>query len=145
VTTLLYQQANVEIHWDDRGWLYVDWIDLQSGANVCVACEQVLRLLQVKSANSVLNDNTRLKGVWTGAAEWAGSEWLPTMIGAGLKRFAWVEPPSRVIQVSMEQALKFAPPGLVHIFSSRDEAEAWLLWEAEMALKRKSGRIRLLP
>jgi hypothetical protein len=63
------------------------------------------------------------------------------MIRAGLKRFAWVESPSRLSQVSMEETLKFAPPGVVQVFASRDEAEAWLLWASSMAAKRRSGRI----
>ncbi len=73
MSTLLYQQANIEIWWDDQAWLYVDWIGMQSVINIHDGCEQLFRLLQIKSANSVLNDNTRLDGIWIGAAEWGRS------------------------------------------------------------------------
>jgi hypothetical protein len=145
MSTLLYHQANIAISWDDRRWLYVEWIGMQSVDNVHDGCEQMLRLLQVKGGDSVLNDNTRLEGTWIGAAEWVGNEWFPAMIRAGLKRFAWVQSASRFSQVSAEETLKFAPPGVVQLFGSREDAEAWLLWEFSLASKRKTARIILPP
>ena len=139
--TLLYQQANVEIYWDDRGWLYVDWIGLQSVDNVHAGCDQMLRLLQLKSAEAVLNDNRRLKGIWIGAAERLGRQWFPDMLRAGLKRFAWVQSPSALSCLSMEETLRFAPPRVAQVFFTHGEAEAWLLWGSSMAAKRKSGQI----
>jgi hypothetical protein len=38
MSTLLYQQANIEIYWDDRSWLYVDWIGMQSVQNFRDGC-----------------------------------------------------------------------------------------------------------
>jgi hypothetical protein len=143
VLTLLYQQANVEIYWDDREWLYVDWIGLQSVDNIYTGSDQILRLLQLKSAEAVLNDNTHLKGIWIGAAERIGREWFPNMVRAGLKRFAWVQSPSALSHVSMEETLRFAPPRVAQVFFTRGEAEAWLLWRSSMAAKRKSGQIAL--
>ena len=145
MSTLLYQQANIEISWDDRGWLHVDWVGMQSVANVHDGCEQMLRLLQVKAAELILNDNTRLEGIWIGAAEWVGREWFPMMVRAGLKRFAWVQSASRLSQVSVEETMKSAPAGVAQVFPTREEAEAWLLWESSMASKRKTGRIILPP
>ena len=143
--TLLYQQSNVAIWWDDQGWLYVDWVGIQSIDNVKDGCDQILRLLQNRPADSVLNDNTHAEGVWTQAAEWVGSEWVPRMRRAGLQRFAWVRSPDRLNQISAEAALKFAGPGAAHMFWTIGEAEAWLRWEFSLALKRKSGRITLPP
>ena len=145
MSTLLYQQANIEIYWDDRSWLYVDWIGMQSVQNFRDGCAQMLQLLQIRNADSVLNDNTRQEGTWIMAAEWAGRVWFPAMIRAGLKRFAWVQSASRPVQMCVEETLKFASPGVVQLFSTREEAEAWLLWEFSLAAKRKTGRIILPP
>jgi hypothetical protein len=63
-STLLFQQANLEIFWDDRGWLYVDWVGMQSITNVREGCEQMMRFLQLKAVDSVLNDFSRMEGMW---------------------------------------------------------------------------------
>ena len=143
--SLLYQQANIEIGWDDRGWLYVDWIGLQSVDKVHAGGEQILRLLRVKNAEAVLNDNTRLEGVWLGAAESGGRAWFEAMLRGGLKRFACVDSASRLSQASVEDTLRFAPPVVAQVFFTRAEAEAWLVWQASVAFKRKTGRITLPP
>ena len=145
VRTLLYQQTNIEIWWDDQGWLYVDWIGMQTVNNKKNGCAQILRHLQIRTTASVLNDNTRVEGIWIGAAQWVGREWFPQMRRIGLQRFAWVQSPRRLSQVSAEEALKFAPPGAAQLFWSLAEAEAWLKLECSMAWKRQSGQIKVLP
>jgi hypothetical protein len=56
----------------------VDWIGYQTEKSVIEGCEKML------------NDNTRVVGIWTPAAEWVGTNWLPRMEKAGLKQFTWV-------------------------------------------------------
>lgn len=143
--TLLYQQTNVAIWWNDHGWLYADWIGVQSANELMEGCERIFRLLQSRQATSLLNDHTRIEGIASSAAEWAGREWLPRMRRAGLQRCAWVRSPSGHAQLAGEEALRFAPLGSAQLFWTIGEAEAWLRWEASLALKRKSSRITLPP
>lgn len=140
-STLLFQQANLEIFWDDRGWLYVDWVGMQSMTNLREGCEQMMRFLQLKAVDSVLNDFSRMEGMWIREPEWLAREWFPTMIRAGLKRFACLQPPTGLSQLSAEETAKLAPGGLAQVFSTRDEAEAWLMWQASIAAKRKTHRL----
>jgi hypothetical protein len=142
--TLLYQQTNVAIWWDDDGWLYTDWIGVQSSNNLVASCEQLLRLLQSRHASNLLIDHSRIEGVASEAAEWIGREWFPRMRHAGLQRTAWVRSPAGHGQLAAEAAFRVAPAGSAHLFWTIGEAEAWLRWEASLALKRKSGRISLL-
>ena len=97
--TLLFQQTNVVISWDDHGWLYVDWIGMQSLSDLKAGSDQLVRLLQSKSADSVLNDNTRADGIASEAAEWLGRDWFPRMRRTGLQRFAWVRSPTGLTDV----------------------------------------------
>ena len=143
--TLLYQQSNIAIAWDDLGWLYADWIGPQSFAGVKDGCEQILRLLQRRPAHSVLNDNTHAERIASGAPEWIGRDWFPRMRDAGLQRFAWVRSPGGLTEVAVEAALKCAPPAIANLFWTMGEAEAWLQWDLARAIKRKSGRISLPP
>ena len=141
--SLLYQQTNVVVSWDDRGWLYADWIGMQSLPELKAGSEQIIRLLQSKQANGVLNDNTHTEAMPGEAATWLGTDWFPRMRRAGLQRFAWVRSPAGLTDLIIEATLKSAPPGIAHMFWTLGEAEAWLKWESSMALKRKSGRITL--
>src|SRR5688500_5993243 len=100
--TLLYQQTNVAIWWDDDGWLYADWIGVQSSNNMVASCEQLLRLLQSRHASNLLIDHTRIEGVASEAAEWVGREWFPRMRHAGLQRTAWVRSPAGHGQLAAE-------------------------------------------
>lgn len=143
--TLLFQQSNITIVWDDLGWLYADWIGPQSVAEVKRGCEQILRLLQSRPAHSVLNDHTHAERIASGAPEWIGRDWFPRMRTAGLQRFAWVRSAGGLTDAAVETALKFAPPGIANVFWTLGEAEAWLQWEVARAIKRKSGRISLPP
>jgi hypothetical protein len=143
--TLLFQQTNVVISWDDHGWLYVDWTGMQSLTDLKAGSDQLVRLLQSKGADSVLNDNTHAEGIAAEAAEWLGRDWFPRMRRTGLQRFAWVRSPTGLTDVIIESTLAAAPPGIAHMFWTVGEAEAWLKWSASMAMKRKSGRITLPP
>jgi hypothetical protein len=143
--TLLFQQANVVVSWDDRGWLYADWIGMQSLSELKEAFEQIIRLLQSKQADSILNDNTHTAGLPGEAADWLGRDCFPRMRRSGLQRFAWVRSPAGTTDVVIEATVACAPPGIAHMFWTLGEAEAWLKWESSMAQKRKSGRITLPP
>ena len=143
--TLLFQQTNIAISWDDHGWLYADWIGPQSFDEIVEGCEQILRLVHHKPAESVLNDNTHAESIANDAVEWIAREWFPRIRQAGLQRFAWVRGPSGLTDAAAEAALKSAPPGLANLFWTLGEAEAWLQWEFSRAMKRKSGRITLPP
>jgi hypothetical protein len=143
--TLLFQQTNVVISWDDRGWLYADWTGPQSLADLKAGSDQMVRLLHSKSADSVLNDNTRAEAIAGEAAEWLGRDWFPRIRRAGLQRFAWVRSPTGLTDGVIESTLAVAPPGIAHMFWTVGEAEAWLKWSSSMAMKRKSGRITLPP
>ena len=134
MSTLLYQQSNIEICWEDSdNWLYVDWKGYQAVEEVKTGCEQILRMMRAKNTDAVLNDNTHVEGIWIGAAEWVATDWFPRMRAAGLRYFAWVYSPSRFSQISTDASLEKAPAGLVQLFQSKLEAARWLRAQRQRA------------
>jgi len=125
--TLLYSSSNLDIYFDeDNQWIYSDWKGYQTEHYVRTGCDCMLNWLVARRATMVLNDNTRVLGIWIDAAEWVATDWFPRMQTAGLKHFAWVYSPARLSQVSTDETLKHAAPGTATVFYDRAEAEEWL-------------------
>jgi hypothetical protein len=145
VRTLLYQQPNLEIHWDEKfQWIYADWMGYQTVAEIERGCEQILRLLTSKNCDSVLNDNRRVEGIWSAAAEWVGKVWFADMRRSGLRQFAWIVSPARMSQVSTDEVMRYVPPGLVKLFDDYEPAVTWL-YKARQMSKAKTQPIYLPP
>lgn len=122
-------ERHLRIRYDgDRGWLHADWTGYQSVDSVKQGCEEILRLMAERSTFLILNDNTNVLGIWSGAAEWVAVDWFPRMRRAGLKCFAWVYSPSRFSQVSTDETLALMGPEkvAVQLFHDIREAEEWL-------------------
>ena len=120
--TLLYQQSNVEVFWDEKErWLHVKWIGSPSVIEFQRDCEQILRLLAAKNADSLLNDNSRADGSWLAVAEWTEKDWFPRMRGAGLRYCAWVDAPAHPTPLPFN----ILPPG-TRAFQSLQDAGNWL-------------------
>lgn len=118
----------ITIELDHNNWLYADWIGYQSEKTIMEGCEKMLEALIHYKVARILNDNTRVVGIWTPAAEWVGANWLPRMKAAGLEKLAWVYSPSRLSQVSTDEAIKRTPiPSLIQTFHQMNEAWQWLL------------------
>ncbi len=145
VKKLLYRQSNIEVHWDEKfQWLHTDWIGPQSTSVIERDCQQILRFLQARNCDSILNDNRRLEGVWTVAAEWVGRVWFAELRRSGLKQFAWIYAPARESQASTDEALRFVPPGIVKTFTEYEAAATWL-WKQRQISKAKTQPIVLPP
>lgn len=143
--TLLYQQSNVEVFWDEKEqWLYVKWIGPQSAAELQRDFEQMLRLLVARNADSLLNDNSHIEGRFVSVADWGVADWFPKLRQAGLRYFAWVLSPDRVSQVAADAILEVSAPGSTQIFWSVPEAANWLRMQRRRDAAR-TQRIVLPP
>lgn len=123
---VLYHASNVVISWNagDR-FLYIDWIGFQEEAALKSGGEKILEFMKEKECSKVLNDNTRVIGLWYHSVDWTSSDWFPRMIAAGLKHFAWICSDDVFTQLSSRRAI---PPGnIVRDFASYDDALQWLL------------------
>ncbi len=108
-------------------WLYVNWIGYQTEKTVMEGCQKMLELVKELETCCILNDNTNVLGIWTPASVWVGTVWFPQMKAAGLTHFAWIYSPSRMSQVSADEAISNTPePDIIKIFYSLEEGRKWL-------------------
>jgi len=126
--TTYYEEADVMVCWDYRNnWISVDWRNAPSQQTVITGCEEIFKLLILKQASLVLNDNSKITGTWVRASSWVAEEWLPRMIAAGLEKFAWIESPLSTLSViSAKRAAQKNKPGVIKLFKEATEAEMWL-------------------
>ena len=123
----LHHETYIQISYNaTEDWVLANWTGFQTVKSVKDGCEKILQCLTDESCHKVLNDNTHVEGIWSGAAAWVGAEWFPRMSQAGLQRFAWVYSPSVFSQLSTDKALNHTKGGFVRTFYDMEEAKAWL-------------------
>jgi hypothetical protein len=122
----LYNERFLRIQHDtDAGWLHADWTGYQTIDSVKEGCEEILRRMVEHRVFLILNDNTHVLGIWSGASRWVATDWFPRMRAVGLQRFAWVYSPSRLSQVSTDEALAGVDAAAVGVGVFHDIADAW--------------------
>lgn len=125
----LYSDTSIDLLLDpDTRILYAHWKGYQSLNTGTQGCVHLLEMMVEHKAYRILNDNTQVRGLWMGAAEWAAREWFPRMRDSGMQRFAWVYSPAKFSQISADTALALLDPDefAVKVFHEKDEALVWL-------------------
>ena len=108
-------------------WIFADWKGYQTEDSVKTGATKILEAMIHFKLTKVLNDNSNVVGIWSPAAKWGGTIWIPKMINAGLKHFAWVYSPSALSQFSTKETLKNAPDNeAFRTFVDIEEAKKWL-------------------
>ncbi len=126
---LLYQAPNIQIYYDEtENWLYVNWVGFQTVKLVKDSCEIMLDLLVAECCTKVLNDNTLIEGMWSGAAKWGAFNMFPRLRAGGLEAFAWVYSQSVLSRLSTERTINHMPepPEYIKTFYELEEAKTWL-------------------
>ncbi|MFD2244996.1 hypothetical protein [Pontibacter ruber] len=125
---ILYRESNILIEYNHADeWLYVNWRGYQNYDSIVSGCEKILYFLKETQCTKVLNDNTNVEGIWSGASKWVGRDWFPRMQVAGLKCFAWVYSPSTFSRLSADKALKHTLDlSYIETFDDMEHAQAWL-------------------
>lgn len=125
---ILHRQNNILIEYNHAdGWLYVNWRGYQNYDTVVEGCEKILELLLDRGCTKVINDNTNVEGIWSGASRWVGQDWLPRMHAAGLEYFAWVYSLSTFSRLSAEKSLNHTDDlSFIKTFNDIMAASDWL-------------------
>lgn len=124
---LLQKESNIEVFYNDTaGWIYANWIGFQTTQSVKDGCMLILEGLTANSAKKVLNDNTLVEGMWSGAARWGADFWFPKLREAGLEKFAWIYSPSMLSQLSTDKTISLMPVSYIKTFYNINEAKNWL-------------------
>ena len=124
---VLFSESFIEISYNpENKWIYADWKGFQTTRMVKAGCELMLDGLKKHGCYKVLNDNTKVEGIWSGASEWVAIDWFPRMRAAGMQWFGWIYSPSVFSQLSTDKTLNYTNEGFVKTFYSLDTAESWL-------------------
>jgi hypothetical protein len=128
MSVLLFQDTYLSLYHDDTlSCIYADWHGFQTLASVQEGCERLLEEMVQHNCHKVLNDNTRVEGIWSSAAEWVGTDWFPRLRQAGMTCFAWVYSPSMFSRLSADKSLRFTyDTSGIEVFDSIEDARKWL-------------------
>ncbi|OWW19692.1 STAS/SEC14 domain-containing protein [Noviherbaspirillum denitrificans] len=125
----LYSDTSLDLFLDpDSRILHACWKGYQSMNTGTQGCAHIMDMMVAHGAYRILNDNTDVRGLWMGAAEWAAREWFPRLKEAGMERFAWIYSPAKFSQISADTAMVLLDPDElgVKVFHERETALAWL-------------------
>jgi len=122
-------QDTYSIYYDPQEhWLYVDWVGYISMRAILQGCEEVLYQMQRHRTPWILNDNSRLTGMWIGASQWGATSWFPQLCEAGLHSFAWVYSPELMARVCADFVIDQIEAEAVGVglFQEIEPAKEWL-------------------
>lgn len=125
---ILYRESYIVIEYNDHdNWLYVNWRGYINFDTVKAGCEKILQLMKETKCYRILNDNSNVEGIWSGASIWVGQDWFPRMRAAGLECFAWVYSASTLSRLSMDKSIRnTADKTCIKTFENVVAAEDWL-------------------
>ena len=129
VLQTLYDAPTLTISYDyANDWLLMDWHGALDDESVMAGALQLLELLKQQNCHKVLNDNTRITGLWADAAKWGSDVFFPLLHEAGCRYFSWVYSPERYSQLSAQLAAERTTAGItIMTFQNLDTAAEWLL------------------
>ena len=124
----LYDAPTLTISYDHvNNWLYLDWHGALNDESVMAGALKLLELLKQENCSKVLNDNTRITGLWADAAKWGSDVFFPLLHEAGCRYFSWVYSPERYSQLSAQLAVEHTTAGItIMTFQNLDTASEWL-------------------
>ncbi|GAB3857674.1 hypothetical protein GCM10028822_31780 [Hymenobacter terrigena] len=125
---ILYDVPTLTISYDYlNDWLYLDWHGNLDDDSVMAGALKLLELLPQERCAKVLNDNTRITGLWADAAKWGSDVFFPQLHAAGCRYFSWVYSPERYSQLSAELAVQRTSAGIIIMtFHNLENAAEWL-------------------
>lgn len=128
--TIQRKQDYIEAKW--QGHITAD--------NVVCAAKAYLELLRKAPCAKLLNDKTEVTGDWQEANDWLQFEWLPQVLGAGLRYLAHVYSLSMFSKLAARELEERVTPQLsMKNFYERRLAEEWLLEQDDTAAGRRAA------
>nr|WP_255537092.1 ATP-binding protein [Pedobacter sp. SYSU D00873] len=111
----------------EKNWLEADWIGYQTKQTVQEGCMHLLDLVKSTGVTKVLNNNAKVKGNWSEAADWGSTVWFPLMEEAGIEFFAWIQSKDLFSQLSALKSVEMKSGEInIHFFDEMEAAAKWL-------------------
>ena len=110
--------------WND--WLFVDWLDELTLADVQAGCLELAGLYRLRCYPRVLNSNAQVRYIDYNVAAWLASEFLPGLGLAGVEQLAWVWSPQLNGRNLVQDVTSRLPSLPVALFDEVEAAVTWL-------------------
>lgn len=124
---LLYEHKHGKIFDDkENKRLFTRWRGYQNTDSIQSMGLEMVELLKEKGYDQVLNCNGHVKGFFNQMDNWIMDTWVPLMIQAGLKNFAWILSPDEFSRSSAAQMVDKDEEHLLFKFNTLKEGEEWL-------------------
>ncbi|MDO6390189.1 hypothetical protein Q4E40_08630 [Pontibacter sp. BT731] len=128
--TIQRKQDYIEAKW--QGHITAD--------NVVCAAQAFLELLRKDPCPKLLNDKSEVTGDWQEANDWLQFEWLPQVLGAGLRYMAHVYSFSMFSKLAARELEERITPQLsMKNFYERRLAVEWLLEQDDTAAGQRAA------
>ena len=110
-----------------NNWIYNNWLGVLPTDKVIQGCQATISFLEANQCPNMLNDNRQVVGSWNAANDWIAENWVPQVLGLGLKKFALIVSPGIFGQASAAEMVTRVGTQLeMRLFKDMDLAKAWL-------------------
>lgn len=99
------------------------WLNTSKGKNGCLA---ILDKVKEYGITKILNDNSKVTG-HSGETSWMHRVWVPSLLQAGVKYFAWVYSYEFFTQMEIDNTLDKSTGIAMRAFFLPEDAFQWLL------------------
>ncbi|WP_255594500.1 hypothetical protein [Pontibacter sp. HSC-14F20] len=121
-------------------YIEAKWQGHITADNVVCAAQAFLELLKKHPCSKLLNDKSDVTGDWQDANDWLQFEWLPQVLGAGLRYIAHVYSLNMFSKLAARELEERITPQLsMKNFYERHLAETWLLDQDDTAAGRRAA------
>jgi len=116
--SLFFDQANK--------WLYAEWQEHQNLETVHEGCQLLLQTIQEKKCYKLLNDTTRVVGMWSAATELIKNDFFQQMGALGVSYIAWVHSSNCISRYTTDWLLQQVNSPVTTTFEDLPAAYSWL-------------------
>lgn|SRR5690348_4547948 len=129
---VLIEESFVVFTWEEETrTITATWTGKQpSSEKIKEVHNNVLHKVAEKKALNYLSDNRKMPLVNKEVEIWLTQEWLPRLMGAGVKHIASVLPASALSRLTLNSMIKSSKLEEAPLFGSVEEAKSWLKAQA---------------
>jgi hypothetical protein len=122
-------EAYVCIRWDNRGkWVSAEWKGWANSDEFRAAHNLALVAIRENQATKWLVDSRAMRVVIEEDQRWLAETWIPSIVRAGIRWTAIVQPKSEVARLNVQNvnAVARSDKEDARFFTTLEEAERWL-------------------
>ncbi|MFC5272081.1 hypothetical protein [Adhaeribacter terreus] len=126
---LLCHKDYLEIFMSTEGnFLKLVWSGLPSKEKVMEGSEQLLKYVEQYKISKLINDVSKVEGLFTESVEWIITNFAPRLNASGVHNIAWIYSEDSISRFSADSVLSRSITDTIAIvFDNLENAERWIL------------------